>query len=66
MLVEGFKHDPIPKLEVHRAVLGKPLLWPGDPHVVAVATDGPIDTELPQFRLDDIDAIADAILKFVA
>jgi len=39
VLVEGFKFDPIPKLEVHRPALGKPPIWPGDPHVVAVASD---------------------------
>ena len=39
VLVEGFKSHPFPKLEVHRAALGKPPLWPSDPGVIAVATD---------------------------
>ena len=39
VLVEGFKSHPFPKLEVHRPLLGKPPLWPGDPAVVAVASD---------------------------
>jgi molybdopterin-guanine dinucleotide biosynthesis protein B len=39
VLVEGFKRHPFPKLEVHRPALGKPPIWPGEPEVVAVATD---------------------------
>ncbi len=38
-LVEGYKWEPIPKLEVHRPALGQPALYPDDPHVVAVASD---------------------------
>lgn len=44
VLVEGFKAHPFPKLEVHRAALGKPPIWPDAPDVVAVASDSPIDT----------------------
>ena len=62
VLVEGFKHDPIPKLEIHRAETGKPLLFPDDPHIVAVATDEPLQTTLPQFPLDDVAIIAGFIL----
>ena len=62
LLVEGFKHAPIPKIEIHRAALGKPLLFPLDRHVIAVATDVPLDTALPQFGLDDAAAIADFIV----
>ena len=58
MLVEGFKNEPVPKLEVHRPANGKPPLWPENPHVVAVATDEPIKTHLPVLDLNDIDAIA--------
>src|SRR4051812_38153991 len=47
VLVEGFKRDAFPKLEVHRAVNNKPLLHPDDPHIVAVASDQP----LPQARV---------------
>ena len=39
VLVEGYKRDPFPKLEIHRAVNGKPLIHPEDPHVVAIAAD---------------------------
>jgi molybdopterin-guanine dinucleotide biosynthesis protein B len=66
VLVEGWKHDPIPRIEVHRAGGDRPLLYPGDPHVLAVATDEPLDTPLPQFHLDDAPAVARFILDFVA
>ena len=58
LLIEGFKHEAIPKLEVHRAVLGEPLLFPHDNHITALASDATVDTMLPQFSLDDITGIA--------
>jgi molybdopterin-guanine dinucleotide biosynthesis protein B len=39
VLVEGFKFDPIPKIEVWRAACGQPLRYPDDPRIVALATD---------------------------
>ena len=41
VLVEGYKAYPIPKLEIWRPAVGKPLLHPGDPPIVAIATDAP-------------------------
>ena len=62
VLVEGYKREPgLPKLEVHRAGVGKPLLHPDDPAIVAVATDAALHTTLPRFDLDAIDAIASFI-----
>jgi len=58
VLVEGFKAAPIPKLEVYRESVGKPLLHPSDPHIVAVASDGPLATRLPRFDIEDVAAIA--------
>lgn len=65
VLVEGFKHEPIPKLEVHRPAHGKPPLWPENPQVVAVASDVPLATPLPQLALDDAEAIAAFILEYL-
>jgi molybdopterin-guanine dinucleotide biosynthesis protein B len=62
LLVEGFKREPIPKLEIHRPVVGKPLLFPEDPHIVALASDAPVAATLPCFGLDDIQGIANFIL----
>jgi len=39
VLVEGWKRDPFPKLEVYRPALGKPPLWDSMPGIVAVASD---------------------------
>ncbi|MBT9611762.1 MAG: molybdopterin-guanine dinucleotide biosynthesis protein B [Burkholderiales bacterium] len=63
VLVEGFKREPIPKLEIHRQANAKPLLFTQDPHIVAIATDVPMETSLPCFDLNAIDAIGFFILK---
>jgi len=64
-LVEGFKAAPIPKLEVYRADIGKPLLHPGDRHIVAVATNAQLTTSLPVLALDDVGAIATFVLHYL-
>lgn len=63
VLVESFKNAATPKLEVHRAAIGKPLLFPQDPHIVAIASDLALDTLLPQFRLARTEEIAEFILQ---
>ena len=63
LFVEGFKFAPIPKLEVWRAATGEPLLHPNDPHIVAVASDAPVQTKLPVLDLNDDAAIAGFILS---
>jgi molybdopterin-guanine dinucleotide biosynthesis protein B len=66
VLVEGFKKQPIPKLEIHRKAHGVPLLFGDDPYIVGIATDEDLDTELPQFRLDDYAALAAFVLEKAA
>jgi len=67
VIVEGFKHGSHPKLEVFRADIGKPLLHPGDPHIVAIAADRPlVAATVPVVDLDDIDAIIDIALTNAA
>ena len=64
VVVEGFKRDAFPKLEIHRAANGKPVIHPEDPHIVAVASDVALpQTNLPVVDLNDIEAIADLLLK---
>jgi len=63
LLVEGFKHAPIPKLEVWRKETGEPLLHPNDPHIVAIASDAKVETRLPLLDLNDVETIARFILK---
>ena len=62
LLIEGYKSYPMPKLEIYRAANGKRPLYLEDGHIVAVATDTPVQTSLPQFGLDDYDAIAAFVL----
>lgn len=65
VLVEGFKSASIPKLEVHRAANGRPLLFPNDPFVAAIAADTPVATTLPQLGLNDPEAIARFIVDYL-
>ena len=65
LLVEGFKREKLPKLEVYRAVTGEPLLHPQDPDIVGVASDRKLETALPWMHLDDAPAIAAFIVRQV-
>jgi len=64
IVVEGFKHEPIPKIEVCRPSMCKLLLASDDPHVIAVAADGPVSTPLPILDLNDPVLIADFVLAW--
>ena len=64
ILVEGFRHEQFPKLELHRASLGKPLLFPDDAAIIALASDTPVNTALPQFDLNDPATIAAFIVDY--
>jgi len=73
VLIEGYKAYSVPKLEIHRVAVGKPLLCPGDSNIVGVATDmvaSALPTDwpegLPCFNLDDAAPIADFILSRAA
>lgn len=66
VLVEGFKHGDLPKIEVWRAAAGRPLLYPHDPLVAAIATDSPDGLIEPGARaildLNDAPSVADWLL----
>jgi molybdopterin-guanine dinucleotide biosynthesis protein B len=66
VLVEGFKTQAIPKLEIHRQAAGTPLLFPDDPYIVALATDTVVPTALPVFDLEDYSGIASFLLNYLA
>src|SRR5437588_783846 len=67
VIIEGYKRAPHPKLEVHRAAVGKPLIAPDDPAVVAVAADVPLpQLKVPLVELDDIDAVVDILIRHAA
>jgi molybdopterin-guanine dinucleotide biosynthesis protein B len=61
ILVEGFKRDACPKLEVYRPAIGKPPIHPEDSRIVAVASDQWIEASVPFVDLNDADAIADLV-----
>ncbi|MFO7542886.1 MAG: molybdopterin-guanine dinucleotide biosynthesis protein B [Thiobacillus sp.] len=62
VLVEGYKREAIPKLEVHRAETAKPWLFPDDPHILAVASDVEAPNDFPSIDIDAIPLITDLIL----
>jgi molybdopterin-guanine dinucleotide biosynthesis protein B len=63
LIIEGFKREPHPKIEVYREANGKPLLHPEDPYIVAVASDKALPgIVLPILPLDDIKVIADFVI----
>jgi len=65
ILVEGFKHERFPKIELHRPSLGKPLLCPDDPSVIALATDAEpaIAPAIPRLDINNPGQIARFILE---
>lgn len=67
VLVEGYKREPIPKIEARRLEsANRTPLAPQDPHIVAIAADNPVtETALPVFDLDDTESIADFVLETV-
>ena len=64
VFVEGFKNDPVPKIEVHRCSMKNELLSLQDKNIIAVATDTPasITTGLPVLDLNDPEQITDFII----
>jgi len=69
VIVEGFKSAPIPKIEIHRPSLGRPLLAASDPHIIAVATDvpGSLRIGIPVLDLNRPEDIAEFIFgRFIA
>jgi len=67
ILVEGFKHTAVPKIELHRPAFNKPLLFPKDPDIIALASDAPLtqQIDLPVLALNNPEAIADFVMDFV-
>jgi molybdopterin-guanine dinucleotide biosynthesis protein B len=64
VLVEGFKRDAFPKIEVHRVANGKPLLHPEDSRIIAIASDQPLpQASVPVVELDDVERIVDLLLQ---
>ena len=66
VLIEGFKREAGPKLEIFREKVGKPHLYTEDSQIIAVASDSLLpDCPLPVLDLNDIAAIADFVRQAV-
>lgn len=65
ILVEGFKHEAFPKIELHRQALEQPLLHPHDHNVIAIASDCGLETELTTLDINQPEQIAQFILDEV-
>ncbi len=64
MLIEGYKRDDHAKIEAHRAATGQPLIAPGDPSVLALASDAAHPGfDRPVMHLNDTAQISDFILQ---
>ena len=65
ILVEGFKAESFPKIELHRPSLNKPLLYPNDPNIIAIASDCALETPdtLTQLDINQPEMIAAYILN---
>ena len=67
VVVEGFKSDAHPKIEIFRAANGKPALFGHVPNIRAIASDGPLaDAPVPLVDLNDVMSVADAVLREAA
>lgn len=67
ILIEGFKNETIPKIELHRHSLNQPLLYPDDRHIIAIASDSPLNVPeyLTQLDLNNPELIADFIVSLL-
>ena len=62
VIAEGFHGAGVPTVEAFRPAAGRKPRWPGNPDVIALVTDEPLETPLPVFFIEDIPALA----RFVA
>jgi molybdopterin-guanine dinucleotide biosynthesis protein B len=67
VLVEGYKRQPHPKLEIYRASLGKPLMHPDDPAIIGIASDQPLPAApIPVIDLDDVEQVTEFLIRHAA
>ncbi|MDH5485200.1 MAG: molybdopterin-guanine dinucleotide biosynthesis protein B [Gammaproteobacteria bacterium] len=66
VLVEGFKQWPFPKIELHRPQLGKPLIFPDDDNIIAIAHDNTLSVtpDIPIMDINNVEQIAEFVLNF--
>lgn len=68
VLVEGFKRSMLPKIEIHRQEGEQNLICRGDyhdPDLLAIASDEPLQVDVPVLNLNDPDQVAEFIIERV-
>ncbi len=67
ILVEGFKHEAFPKIELHRPSMGRPLMCLDDPNIIALATDAkPVqESPVPLLDLNRVEEIGTFVLDWL-
>ena len=66
VLTEGFKRSSMPKIEVHRRARSERLLCRGeeyDPSLFAVASDSPLELDVPVYDINDAGGLVDLIIE---
>ena len=63
LIVEGFKRDSYPKIEVSRNGIGNDLRCLNDPSIIAVASDKLLNLTIPAFDINDAEGITGFIEK---
>ncbi len=67
VMVEGFRHEQtLPRIELHRPSLGKPLLFPEEENIIAIASDENLTTQLPLLNINDPSEIAAFIIRWIS
>ncbi len=66
LLVEGFKHERYPKIELQREALGKPDLYPDDPQIIAIACDiAQPQATIPVLNINQPEVISNYIINWM-
>jgi molybdopterin-guanine dinucleotide biosynthesis protein B len=62
ILTEGYKRGNLPKIEVFRGGLHAAPLCEGDAHLLALVSDTPVDLDIPQFSMREVEGLADLVI----
>ncbi|MCF8109901.1 MAG: molybdopterin-guanine dinucleotide biosynthesis protein B [Desulfobacteraceae bacterium] len=63
VLAEGYKREDLKKIEVYRADNVAAPVCLQDPNLLALVADAKVDAGVPRYGLEDVESIADMIIK---